>query len=86
MAGLCIVSCRNGLGYISIKMQLTGSRELMRFVAESFERYLQSGDTINYTEDMEVRKNGVIIKEHMAPALYSAIKTYINRNRLRRNT
>lgn len=29
MAGLCIVSCRNGLGVYQYKMQLTGSRELM---------------------------------------------------------
>lgn len=68
MAGLCIVSCRNGLGVYQYKNAVNRIKGINEYLLrESFERYLQSADTINYTEDMGV-ENLRYYKEHMAPA------------------
>ena len=68
MAGLCIVSCRNGLGVYQYKNAVNRMKGINEYLLrESFERYLQSADTINYTEDMGV-ENLRYYKEHMAPA------------------
>ena len=83
MAGLCIVSCRNGLGVYQYKNAVNRIKGINEYLLrESFERYLQSADTINYTEDMGV-ENLRYYKEHMAPAHTLLSKTYINRKRLR---
>ena len=62
------MSCRNGLGVYQYKNAVNRIKGINEYLLrESFERYLQSADTINYTEDMGVeilRYN----KEYMAPA------------------
>lgn len=66
IAGICIVSCRNGLGVYQYKNAVNRIKGINEYLLrESFERYLQSANTINYTEDMGV-ENLRYYKEHMA--------------------
>ena len=65
--GLSIASVKNGLGIYQYKNADNRIKGLNEFLLrETFERYMQDADTINYTEDMGVEslRN---YKEHMAP-------------------
>lgn len=67
MAGFSIVSCRNGLGiyqYKNARNRIKGLNEYL--LRESFDRYMQSAEVINYTEDMGIPSLRRY-KEHMAP-------------------
>ncbi len=75
MSGICIVSCRNGLGVYQYKNAINHIKGINEYLLrESFERYLQSACTINYTEDMGV-KGLRRYKEHMAPS-YTLLSKY----------
>lgn len=68
IAGICIVSCRNGLGVYQYKNAVNRMKGINEYLLrESFDRFFQSVRTINYTEDMGV-ENLRYYKEHMAPA------------------
>jgi hypothetical protein len=67
IVGLSIVSCHNGLGVYQYKNAVNRIKGLNEYLLkESFERYLKSARTINYTEDMGVESLRYY-KEHMAP-------------------
>ncbi len=75
MAGLSIVSCRNGIGVYQYKNAINKIKGINEYLLrESYERFLNSADIINYTEDMgEERLRRY--KEHMAPG-YSLLSKY----------
>ena len=65
--GLCICTVKNGLGVFQYKNADNRIKGLNEFLLrETFDRYMQNVDTINYTEDMGIEslRN---FKEHMAP-------------------
>ena len=75
MAGLCIVSCRNGLGVYQFKNAINRIKGINEYMLrECYERYLQQARIINYTEDMG-EENLRRYKEHMAPS-YSLLSKY----------
>ena len=67
-AGLCIVSCRNGLGVYQYKNDVNRIKGINEYLLhECYERYLKDADLINYTEDMG-EESLRYYKEHMAPS------------------
>ena len=67
-SGICLVTSRNHLGiyqYKNANNRIKGLNEYL--LRETFERFMQDVDCINYTEDMGV-ENLRYYKEHMAPS------------------
>lgn len=74
-AGLCIVTNRNGLGVYQYKNAINKIKGLNEYLlTESFERYMNDVDMINYTEDMGMESLRYY-KQHMAPS-YSLLSKY----------
>lgn len=75
--GLSIASVKRGLGVYQCKNANKRIKGLNEFLLrETFERYMQDVDTINYTEDMGVESLRRY-KEHMAPEFSLSSKMII---------
>ncbi len=68
MAGLSIVTCRNGLGVYQYKNAINRIKGINEYLLrESFNRYMTGAHIIDYTEDMGVESLRYY-KSHMAPS------------------
>ena len=81
MAGLCIVTNRNGLGVYQYKNAINRIKGINEYLLrESYERFMQGVDMINYTEDMGIESLRYY-KEHLAPN-YSLLSKYTLREKV----